>query len=149
MYATFNRKKIIFYAVSVFAAVCLVAVVISLCSSHSRVTEADLNSVCVSFLKEKKIRIADDKPQRIETAFLTREFTQVVSDYNELQKKQGFDLSPYAGKTVTKFTYPVKDKTRNDVVAVVFVYGGKVIGGDIHCIGADGYMTGFDGETSE
>ena len=27
------------------------------------------------------------------------------------------------------------------------INGGKIIGGDIHCIGADGYMTGFDGET--
>ena len=55
--------------------------------------------------------------------------------------------NPMAGKTVTKHTYRVACKDRTDVVAVVFVYGGKIIGGDIHCIGADGYMTGFDGET--
>lgn len=147
MYATFKRKKIIFYAISVFSAICLIAVAIAFCSSHSDKKPSDLNSVCVSFLKDKKVNLSDKTPQSIETTLPARDFSDTVAEYNELQKKQGFDLSDFAGKTVTKYTYRVDGKDRADVVAVVFVYGGKIIGGDIHCIGADGYMTGFDGET--
>lgn len=147
MYATFKRKKIIFYAISVFSAICLIAVAIAFRASRSGEKPSELNAVCVSFLRDKKVKLSDKKPQSIETTLLAHDFSETVKEYNELQKKQGFDLTEFAGKTVTKHTYRVACKDRTDVVAVVFVYGGKIIGGDIHCIGADGYMTGFDGET--
>ena len=147
MYATFKRKKIIFYAISVFSAICLIAVAIAFRASRSGEKPSELNAGCVSFLRDKKVKLSDKKPQSIETALLAHEFSETVKEYNELQKRQGFDLTEFAGKTVTKYTYRVACKDRTDVVAVVFVYGGKIIGGDIHCIGADGYMTGFDGET--
>lgn len=149
MYATVKRKKIIFYAASVIAAACLIALIFSVRSAKTKADKNDLNSICVSFLAEKKVRLAEKTPQSIETAVLAKDFSEVMTEYNGLQKKQGFDLSLYAGKTVIKYTYPVRDKKRSDIVAVVFLYGGRVIGGDIHCIGADGYMTGFDGETIE
>ncbi len=147
MYATFKRKKMIFCALSVLSAVCLIAAAVLFSVSRSTVGDSDTNAMCVAFLKDKKIKLSAKKPQSIETAFLPREFSDVVSEYNELQKKQGFDFTAFAGKTVTKYTYAVDCKERADVVASVFVYNGKIIGGDIHCIGADGYMTGFDGET--
>lgn len=147
MYAAFNRKKIIFYSVSVISALCLIAVIVGFCSSRSDGKTDGTNAICVSFLKEKKVKLAAESPQSIENTLLPQEFPETVLQYNELQKKQGFDLSDFAGKTVTKYTYTVKDKARDDVVAVVFVYSGKIIGGDLHSVGVDGCMTGFCGET--
>lgn len=148
MYGVFKRKKVIFYLLSFLAAICSVAVAVSLLSKGTgKEAPKDSNSVCVSFLKEKKVPVSEEKPVSIETTSIKKEQSEVFRGYNELQKKQGFDLSVYSGKTVTKYTYRVTDRKRNDLVAVVFLYDGKIIGGDIHCIGADGYMTGFDGET--
>ncbi len=147
MYAIFKRKKIIFYALSVLSAVCLIVAAVLFSVSRSNSGHSDTNAVCVAFLKDKKIKLSAKKPQSIETTLLPREFSDIVTEYNELQKKQGFDFTAFAGKTVMKYTYAVDCKERSDVVVSVFVYNGKIIGGDIHCIGADGYMTGFDGET--
>ena len=45
----------------------------------------------------------------LETAEFTlpAEFDRVLAGYNEIQKQQGLDLSRYAKKTLTRYTYTV------------------------------------------
>lgn len=62
---------------------------------------------------------------------IPEEFTPVYEEYNQIQKKQGFDLSDYAGKTCERYTYRLTD-TSKETHAVFLVYHGKLIGGDIH-----------------
>ena len=87
MYATFKRKKIIFYAISVFSAICLIAVAIAFRASRSGEKPSELNAVCVSFLRDKKVKLSDKKPQSIETTLLAHDFSETVKEYNELQNK--------------------------------------------------------------
>ncbi|UKI15636.1 MAG: DUF4830 domain-containing protein [Ruminococcus sp.] len=61
------------------------------------------------------------------------EFNAAFTEYNELQKQQGFDLGPYAGKEVTKYTYTVlnyPDYPENVVVDLLFD-DHRMIGADI------------------
>lgn len=51
-------------------------------------------------------------------------FNDVFEEYNELQKKQGLDLSKYKGKNAEEYMYRCGD----DYVTVI-VYDGCVIGG--------------------
>ena len=74
-----------------------------------------------------------------------RTFDGVFGDYNALQKQQGFDLSIYAGETCSVYTYRVMNYagTSDTVLAQLFVYRNRVIGGDIHATAMDGFMHGL------
>ena len=60
-------------------------------------------------------------------------------------EKQGFDLSTYAGETCTAYTYRVTnyEGSTDTVLAQLFVYRNRVIGGDIHATAMDGFMHGL------
>ncbi len=83
-----------------------------------------------------------------ESVTIPDEFDKVFVNYNEIQKKQGLDLSKYKRKTVTRYTYEVSNFKGYDgtVYANVIVYRGRVIGGDICSASPDGFVLGFQGE---
>lgn len=72
-------------------------------------------------------------------------FDQVYETYNDLQLSQGFDLTPYRGKTVKRYTYIVNNYPQpvKNVRANLLLYDGKIIGGDICTLALDGFMHGF------
>ena len=49
--------------------------------------------------------------------------------YRELQESQGFDISPFAGKSATQYVLKLSEKSENGypLYGVMTVYGGKVI----------------------
>lgn len=79
----------------------------------------------------------------------TLEFTlpdplgETYQRYNQLQQEQGFDLTPYAGQQVKRFTYPVTNypDMPEGVQADLYVCDGLIIGGDILCTGEEGFVT--------
>lgn len=77
---------------------------------------------------------ADPATETAQEIVLPRTFDGVFGDYNALQKQQGFDLSIYAGETCSVYTYRVTNYagTSDTVLAQLFVYRNRVIGGDIH-----------------
>ena len=76
---------------------------------------------------------------------LPAEFSGVIAQYNALQKQQGFDLSAYAGKDIMSYTYELKSYPSGEegVIAQLFVYKGRAIGGDIHSASLGGFMHGL------
>lgn len=89
------------------------------------------------------------EPEPLETRELTipQEFNDVYRNYNEIQKAQGMDLAPYAGKQCYRWTYRVTNypDTPQEVRANLLVYEGKVIGGDLCSVELDGFLCSFDG----
>ena len=85
---------------------------------------------------------ADPATETAQEIVLPRTFDGVFGDYNALQKQQGFDLSIYAGETCSVYTYRVTNYagTSDTVLAQLFVYRNRVIGGDIHATAMDGFM---------
>lgn len=77
------------------------------------------------------------------------EFSEVYERYNNLQKKQGCDLSAYRGETVTLYTFAVLNFTEYDgtrcenAEAHVLVCGGEIIGGDVCSLSISGRMVGL------
>ena len=73
------------------------------------------------------------------------ETTEVYNRYNTLQKSQGYDLTAYAGKTVMRYVYEIKNypNATEPVYATILVYKNQVIGGDVTDTGANGIMQGF------
>lgn len=85
-----------------------------------------------------------------DTVLIPKQFSPVFEEYNELQKRQGFDLSNYCGMEVTMFTYRVLDSGREgEVLAVLYVLNGSIIGGDVHSTALDGFLCGVKQDISE
>ncbi len=86
--------------------------------------------------------------QAIESAEVTvpKEFDKIFTAYNELQKRQGLDLSKYKGKTLTRYTYRVTNYDGYDgtVYANILVYRNKVVAGDICSADVKGFMHGLE-----
>ena len=95
----------------------------------------------VSFIKQFGYEIGEAPIS--ESAFnMPSDFDRVVTEYNELQRRQGLDLSKYGGKRVTRYTYEVKNYDGYDgtVYANLLVYRDKVIGCDISSADPTGFV---------
>jgi len=71
--------------------------------------------------------------------------TEVFDRYNALQKSQGYDLSRFAGKTVMRYVYKIKNYpgATDPVYATLLIYKDQVIGGDVTDTSAKGVIRGF------
>ena len=87
------------------------------------------------------------KPAAVEVkeTKIPKEFDNVFSTYNELQKRQGLDLSDYKGKAITRYTYEITNYPdyEGKVYANLIIYKNKVIGGDICTADVEGFIHGF------
>jgi len=66
-------------------------------------------------------------------------FDEALAAYNAAQSASGFDLSGYAGQRVKYRTYTLAD---NAGVAHIYVYNGRIIGGDITANGIASPLSG-------
>lgn len=71
--------------------------------------------------------------------------SEVFDRYNALQQSQGYDLSAFAGQTVTRYVYKIEnyDDTGTEWFATLLVLDGQIIGGDVASSAPDGPMHGF------
>ena len=74
---------------------------------------------------------------------------EVFRRYNDLQKTMGYDLSAYAGKTVMRYVYTVKNYpgATEPVYATILICDNRIIGGDITDTAANGKIQGFQKST--
>ena len=86
------------------------------------------------------------EPVEVAEITIPSEFDKIFMGYNEIQKRQGLDLSKYKNKTVTRYTYEITnyEGAEGKVYANILVYRNKVIGGDICSADASGFIHGFE-----
>ena len=75
-------------------------------------------------------------------------FDKILTAYNELQMRQGLNLTKYKNKPVVRYTFIVTNYpgVEGPVLANVLVYRNRVIGGDLCSAEMSGFVTGFDGK---
>jgi len=83
-----------------------------------------------------------EEPIEVQEVLIPREFNEVYTAYNEIQKKAGFDLKNYSGQDAVRYTYQILNYPdhEEDIVADVLVSNGRIIGGNIQSIHLDGFM---------
>ena len=71
--------------------------------------------------------------------------SEVFDRYAQLQKSQGYDLGPYAGKTVMRYVYQITNypNATEPVYATLLVHKNQIIGGDVTNTSPDGRVQGF------
>ncbi len=73
---------------------------------------------------------------------LPEELVEPYRSYNELQLRQGFDLTPFLGETLERCTYAVKNYPgrAGGCQADLYLSDGVLVAGDVVCAGADGFI---------
>ncbi len=114
-------------------------------SAFSSATEVDYSDIRtredrIGFIKNFGIEIEEgseeEKPFRMPDSF-----DRVILGYNELQKKQGLDLSKYENKRVTRYTYKVTNyKSEGEVYANLFIYRGRIVACDLSSADPSGFV---------
>ena len=99
----------------------------------------------IKFLEQFGWRVAEKPVEEIEVK-IPEKFDKVFTGYNEIQKRQGLDLSKYHGKNVMRYTYEITNYEGEEgkVYANLIVYRNRIIGGDICSARADGFIHGFE-----
>ena len=94
----------------------------------------------IAFLRQFDIEVKQGSGK--EEAFtMAQSLDRVLLGYNEMQKKQGLDLSKYTRKRVTRYTYEVTNSAAEGPVFVnILVYRGRVIAGDVCSADPDGFV---------
>lgn len=97
----------------------------------------------IAFLRNMGYEVT---PQYVEVkeVLIPDEFDDVFASYNDLQLSAGMDLEPYHGKRVKCWTYEILNYPGEEtVLAHLYVYKDKVVGGDIASTALDGFMHGL------
>ncbi len=106
------------------------------------------NEERVSFLQSFGWQVGAD-PAETREVMIPAEFNDVYTTYNVMQKAQGFDLKPYAGEVCTQYKYKIDNYPgETEVYATLLVYGNLIIGGDVACAEAAGFMHGFAADSA-
>ena len=145
MTAKVNKKKIAIIAAGVLAVV--LAAILLFGGKDATLTSSitvSSNEDRVQFLTSFGWEVASS-PIQTSQVRIPAESSQVFSRYNELQKTMGYDLSAYAGKTVMRYVYTVKNYpgATEPVYATLLISNNQVIGGDITNTASTGLMQGF------
>ena len=114
-------------------------------SASSSATEIDFSGIKtnedrVKFIENFGIKV-EQTPVEEEAFRMPENFDRVILGYNELQKKQGLDLSKYQKKRVTRYTYKVTNyDSDGEVYANLFVFRGKIVACDLCSADPDGFV---------
>ncbi len=100
-------------------------------------TETDRRAFLSAFGYE-----ADENAKSTVEYTLPKALDAVLLGYNELQKEQGLDLGKYTGKTVTRYTYEIKNYEGYEgaVYANLIVYRNKIVGADLTGVGDEPFV---------
>ena len=142
-----NKKRVIAFLILVVA---VVGACIFLRSGWGGEEEKE-PQVCLGGTNEERVSFLESfgwkitvEPAETREVMIPAEFNDVYTTYNVMQKAQGFDLKPYAGQVCTQYKYQINNyPNETEVYATLLVYGGEIIGGDVACSKAAGFMHGF------
>lgn len=142
--AKVSKTKLAAIVTLIIAAIVAAAVVIAAKTDRPETDKADTNEGRVAFLAAYGWEV-DAQPIQTQTVTVPKKDSEIFSRYNRLQQSQGYDLTDYAGKTVNRYVYEILNypEATHPVYATLFVYEGRVIGGDVTDTAPDGVMHGF------
>ena len=102
-------------------------------------SEIKTNDDRIAFISQFGIK-AKSEPVETEEFRVPENFDRVLSGYNEIQKRQGLDVSRYKNKKVIRYTYEVEDYNGKTAFVNLIVYKGTVIACDISSTDPDGFI---------
>lgn len=136
---------------SVIALTIAILVALLLVGNGNLAVSASSDTIDFSGIKTNEDRLAfisqfgikaEGEPVESEDFRVPESFDKVIAGYNEIQKKQGLDLTKYKNKKVTRYTYEVTGYEGSDepVFVNLVVYRSTVIACDVSSTAPDGFI---------
>jgi len=112
--------------------------------------KAGSNAERVDFLRACGWEVAPD-PIEYQEVLLPEVFSGIFLTYNDMQRRQGYDLLPLRGQRVQRFAYAIlnhpTDASGNARVNLL-IHNGAVIGGDVLTTNYGGELFGLSRDTA-
>lgn len=129
-------------------AILLIATVI-ICSNGAGFGKSEIINVSSADGREEYLSSfgweIDKSSEESQEILLPEEFGEAMDSYLKMQDEQGYDFSSCCGLECTRYTYVVTNYPNysGTVYATLYVYGCRVLGGDIHAAEMNGFMHGI------
>lgn len=102
----------------------------------------DAEETCRAYLSD--CGYETDATVNAEPVTLPKAEERVWQDYLFMQRETGFDLAPYSGRRVIRYTFTILNYPfQGPVFANLYWADGKIVGGDIMSPALDGFMHGL------
>lgn len=144
------RARTVKMVLLAFLTICAVVGVVLLGGGEASIVSASAGGVDYSGIKTNEDRVdfirsfgieISEEPIEEKSFSMPENFDRVILGYNELQKRQGLDLSKYAKKKVIRYTYRVENHTdEGEVLANLFIWRGRVIACDVSSADPEGFV---------
>jgi len=128
------------------AVILITAVTAVICNVSADEPDGSTAALIATFIEENGYKVSSPLTKEIT---IPSEFSDVYEKYNELQRKQGFDLRRHKGKSAVSYTFNVigyvdkSGKPDSDVQIHIIVCDGKIVAADIASTKLDGFMEGI------
>lgn len=132
------KPKTIFGLILILAGV--IVIVITFFSNHAAQSRPASDSITMETDEQREAYLTSlgwefNLPCEEQQIQIPQEFNDTYTQYNEIQKQQGFDLEDYKGQTATVYTYNITNyegyENRDCIYANLIVCNGVLIGGDV------------------
>ena len=140
--ARFSRKKAIFAVILMGVVMAALILLMGRMPEDSPAApELTTNQERVAYLQSLGWEVSKEPLETLQF-LLPDHLDEPYLSYNELQKKQGFDLSVCCGKQVSRYTYAVTNYPGRaaDVQLNLYLCENRPVAGDIFCPGAEGFQ---------
>ncbi len=141
-----RRRSLLVGALAVFA---LLAALLLFKNARTEQAEAEplllTNEQRVAWLESLGWAVVPEPVEVLRTT-LPDELVEPYRSYNELQLRQGYDLTPYLGQTLERCTYTVTNHPSHPgpCQADLFLSDGVIVAGDVICTGENGFIAPLD-----
>lgn len=149
MTAKVNKKRVLLILGALVALIAVICLLANGSGGENGVAgdtpvNAATNDSRVEYLTKFGWQVTNS-PVQTQQVRIPTDSSEVYQRYNALQVSQGFDLTQYAGKTVTRYVYAVENYpgAQEPVYATLLVYQDQVIGGDVTDTSAGGVVQGL------
>ena len=145
MTAKVDKKKIVMILAGIVAIIAALVLLFGGSGNNTpTVSTVSSNEDRVQFLASFGWDVAKT-PVQTSQVRIPAEESEIFERYNALQKSMGYDLSEFAGKTVMRYVYTVKNYpgATEPVYATILISNNQVIGGDVTDTAASGVVRGF------
>ena len=137
-----DRKKLLI-AVLILVAL-IAALLIPGGKEAADAAKAETNEERIAFLESFGWQVVET-PVKTQEVLVPTDGNEVFERYNALQQYQGYDLTQYAGKTLKRYVYEIKNHPNTDETfyATLLVYRDEIVGGDVASSSKGGMMHSF------
>lgn len=119
-------------------------VVVRLITNGATGIPGDTNNARIAYIESFGWK-SSAVPEKVSDIRIPTQFDDAYTQYNAIQREQGFDLRKYRAYSARKYTYSINNYDNADPIVPIYanliVIDGEIVGADISSAAANGFVT--------